>query len=427
MKRPKDVPGIEVGATVRILTKSAQILSARPMKTPTGTVGSVRDVVGENLCVVTVQNADRSVAYHGDAPRPGDRVVLDFTMSAVLHNLGQQSGEFALEGDVGVTWDDILGQEEAKRLLLEAIEEPVLHEATYARFGKRRTKGVLLWGPAGNGKTMFGKAAAGALANLYGAKGRAGAFLYVKGPELLNKYVGASEGNVRSLFESAREYQRKHGHPSVLFIDEAEAVLSKRGTFRGEGADTQRTIVPMFLAEMDGLEDSGAFILLATNRPQDLDPAVVRDGRIDRKVHVKRPGAREAELILGHYLRGKPIDGKLAPMVKAAIADLYAESRVLYMIRSKDGKEDRRFTFAHLVSGAMVAGIAEKATQLAIRREIATKKSASMTTADLSEAIASVFAENRSLDHNEALAEVVEPIRDNVRAIERVTVEGVKG
>jgi proteasome-associated ATPase len=417
VKKPPAMAGIEPGRVVRLRTENAAILSVYETPLALGAVVVVRNVVDDTLAEVTLGGESRAVVIVGEKPRIGDRVVLDATHNAIVRNLGRGESSRAFTGDTGVSWDDIGGLAEAKRDLIEAIEEPVREGAIYAKYGRKPVRGILLYGPPGTGKTMLGKAAATALGTLHGAKARGG-FIYVKGPELLNHFVGMSESNIRAVFASARAHQEREGFPAIIFIDEADAIMSKRGASRLEGME--RTIVPQFLAEMDGLEDAGAMVLLATNRADTLDPAIVRDGRIDRKILVRRPNQEEAVDIFTRYLRGRPLrDVDPSELAKAAAADLFNDRHALFTVRTKSGEKDRRFALRELVSGALIAGLVERATQLAIRRERG-DGAGGLCADDLVGAIASAVEENRSLDHSAELGEFIEAIKADVVGVDRV-------
>lgn len=412
---------IPLGQVVRCNAQTMNILSVVAEAPATGDLLKVVRVVGDK-CEIAVGMGTRAVLTGSHRVEPGDRVVVDQTGSVVLANFGGEPAAQVVATGTGVCWDDIGGQIEAKAAMREAIEGPVLNRALYERYGRRATKGVLLFGPPGNGKTMLGKAAATALAAMHGASAGSSGFLYVKGPELLDKFVGASESNVRELFDNARRHKAKHGYPAIIFIDEAEAILSKRGgglTFAGA---LTSTIVPMFLAEMDGLVDSGAFVLLATNRPDALDPAIVREGRIDRKVRVGRPDRIDAAAIFERHLQGRPLgEGEDADALAcSAVQALYDSAHVLYRVHLNEGAP-KSVTLGRMTSGAQICGIVELATQCAIQREIAGGPGG-ITSADVAEAVARTLEEQRHIDHRDDLLDFIEPFKTNVRDIERVRV-----
>ena len=373
---------LHIGAVVKLYipmgTNTAEIVGI--METPLllGSYATVKEVLvpqtknRAGVLLVTVNADTRTVIYYlsKSEPKAGDRIILDYHGLIVQRNLGSHDTSHALTEDTRVTWDDIGGQEEAKRALQEAIVEPVTKKKIYERFGMRSSKGVLLHGASGTGKTLLARACATALADLYGKTSLSSGFIYVKGPELLNKWLGETEANIRRIFASAREHKEKHGYPAIVFVDEADALLGRRGSMGPGYEGMERTLVPQFLAEMDGMTSSGAFVLLATNRPDILDPAVVRDGRIDRKVHVSRPTEKDAASIFDRLLKDRhPVTG----MTGADCArSLFSPFRILWNVKLKtDSGEERTssFTLGHLASGAMVAGVVDRATQRAIRAE----------------------------------------------------------
>lgn len=267
------------------------------------------------------------------------------------------------------------------------------------------------------GKTLLGKATATALARIHGDKATGG-FIYVKGPEILNRFVGNSEETIRQMFERSREHYKNAGFPAVIFIDEAESILCKRGN--DITTHIERTIVPMFLAEMDGLEDSGAVVLLATNRPDILDPAVVRDGRIDRKVKVTRPTREAAADIFRLVLRDKPIASEMDVLVRTGVSELFAPGRVLYAIERR-GRKFSNFTLGEVVNGAMVAGIVDRATSIALLRDITDKTSKGIARADIVKAVDNAFAQSRDLGYQEEIAEFVREFADEVTGVKRAS------
>lgn len=201
----------------------------------------------------------------------------------------------------------------------------------------------------------------------------------MKGPEILNKFVGESEGTVRNLFKRAREHKRKHGYPAVLFIDEADAILGARGEF---GFGMEKTIVPMFLAEMDGMDKDGPLVLLATNRSDQLDAAVIRDGRIDRKIEVKRPELEDATEIFKMYMKDKPL-GEFC--TNEEFAQVFAMKTFLNEELKKR------------ISGSLIAGLVDQAISSAMRRDIEakTEKISGLSEGDIDAAILAVELANK--------------------------------
>lgn len=403
------------GATVTVTGDTLQIMEVVTDDVQPGEVVTITRVADNGLCEVERAGTTRAV-YCGMPVEEGDRAVVDSSGSVVMTNLGKARNDHAFAESTGVTWDDIGGLEDAKAQLKEAIEGPVKHSAAFTRYAKKRMGGVLLYGPPGTGKTLLGKAVATALAEMHG-NAAAGAFFYVKGPELLNMYVGNTEAGVRKLFDDARRHKAKHGFPAVIFLDEADAILGKRGGF-GFGLTT--TVVPAFLAEMDGLEDSGAIVLLATNRPDTLDPAIVRDGRIDRRVRVTRPNRESALAIFMRNLAKCPAaEGTTTEaLARAAVVALFDKSRALYDVERRSGKT-QHITLADIVSGAMVAGIVDRATSLAMARDIATGSDIGLLEDDLRDAVARVFSEALDVNHDDEILEYVGQFTNDVLAIRR--------
>jgi proteasome-associated ATPase len=236
----------------------------------------------------------------------------------------------------------------------------------FAQYGKRMVKGVLLVGPPGTGKTLLGKAAATSVAKAHG-KTDGGGFIYIKGPELLNAYIGRSEEAVRGLFIAARDYKERYGIPVVIFMDEADSLLGARD--RGVNVSVNATVVPQFLAEMDGLDDHAAIFILATNKPELLDPAVVREGRVDRKVRVDRPRREDAAAIFEIHLRGRPLIGE--GHIETGVEELYSDK---YPIHPRFDGTAGHVMLRDFVSGAMINNIIEQASTAAVMRDIAGKR-----------------------------------------------------
>lgn len=319
--------------------------------------------------------------------------------------------KYLLTATPGVAWDDVVGNDTARAHLVEAIEHPVRHAELYRHYGEKPTKGVLLYGPPGCGKTMFGKAAASVLAQLHGAK--AASFMSIKAPELQSGWVGETERTIRDIFAYARAYKALHGHPLVVFIDEADAILPSR---EGRATWFQASNVATFLTEMDGIEDSGALVILATNRPEAIDAAILRDGRIDRKIRVERPDHKAAAAILGRALAGIPVAhqddqvGHGATAMRGALADqaarsVFAPEQIVAQLATDQGPAFVRLS--DIVNGAMLVGLVEQAKGNAFRRDLAAGGAPTgLTREDLDQAVMSVIAQNRGLNHACVIQEI---------------------
>lgn len=398
--RPKNIK-LSAGDAV-LVGESRQIVS-KAHSLPVGDVATVVSAASPGgLYEISAGGGGRAVLAAHSCPelRQGDRVIMDSSGHIILGRLESARERFVVNSERDVEWADIGGNDEAKREMIEAIELPLTNPGLFAHYRRRPTKGILLYGPPGCGKTMLGKAAATAIARQTG--GESG-FMYMKGPEVLDPYVGATEAAIRSAFERARQHKVKHGTQAVLFIDEAEALLGRRGD---RHAHMEKTIVPTFLAEMDGLEESGCLVILATNRPDQLDSAITRDGRIDRKVCVSRPDRDGAESIFNLYLKDTPLAGEYCHDAAAADASsaLFDGQMELYRVSFSDGAE-QAFTLANLASGALIAGVCEQAASLALRRDIDNNAHAptGVTQDDLLQSVRAVFTQNRDVDHRDAL------------------------
>jgi proteasome ATPase len=348
-----------------------------------------------------------------DAPKKGDRVIVDNSGSVIIKNLGKKSTDFTPESIPDISWDDIGGLEEAKRQMIEAVELPHKEKELFAFYGKRPSRGVLLYGPPGCGKTLLAKAAANSLAKIYEGQETASSFIYIKGPEILNKYVGASEAAIRDIFARARAHHAEHGYPAIIFIDEAEAILSARGREGTTSSIIGQTIVPMFLAEMDGFDATGAMVILATNRPDALDPAITRDGRIDRKIKITRPTLTSTVDILRMNLKKTPVVGDVDAICQAGAIALFDSDRVLYTFDTRKGQ--RRMTLGDIANGGMVAGVVDYAISLAIRRSMSEPTAEKgICEADILAAVDHIDNQCRDLNHDGDINEFAEPFKNEI-------------
>lgn len=401
------------GDVVCVVTMTKQIMRASQYQL-IGTAGKITELHSRPglspMYEVSTEAANQQTLFIKATRVPklelGDRVLIDQTGTVILQKLKSEQSQFLLTEKVNIGWADIGGLSHAKEELQMAIEMPLQHGPIFQAFNKKPPKGFLFHGRPGNGKTLLGKAVATSLAKIYGADESSG-FIYVKGPEILVKWVGDTEANIRGIFEQARAHKRKHGYAAVIFIDEADAILGNRT--RSISSSIGHTVVPQFLSEMDGMEDSGAIVLLATNRADVLDPAVVRPGRIDRKLYVNAPTAKDADDILQIHMRGLPASDEKAELKKQAIAQIYSDDYPVYQVKTQQG--DKQFHLRELVSGAMLASVVEHATSCAIKRNIdggRTKTVDGLRTDDFVHAVSRIHKQQAGLDHQLELKEFAE-------------------
>jgi len=320
-----------------------------------------------------------------------------------------------LQSTLDQVWHEIGGQEEAKRELTRAIQWPVLYPELFLMFKRRRSRGVLLYGPPGCGKTLLGKAVVRLLAALYHRKVEDGGFKYVKGHQLLDQYLGNSEKAVKSLFDESRRFREMKGYPAVLFFDEADALFKRRPS---NSRETSFTLVPALLAEMDGMDESGAFLILATNRPDALDLAITRPGRIDRRIRVTRPDLSASQTIFRIHLDGVFLDESetLDKLSAEAAEELFSPSHKLYEVEFEDGTE-AVFHLKDLSSGALIQNIVDRATANKMEYCINNDLRVGLNAADLKQAVEEVLAEQRQSRHTEELEEYGK----HITAIRKVT------
>jgi proteasome-associated ATPase len=317
-----------------------------------------------------------------------------------------------LEEVPDVRYSDIGGLDSQIEQIADAVELPFLHQDLFSEFRLPAPKGILLYGPPGCGKTLIAKAVANSLAQKValrtGAdKGRS-YFINIKGPELLNKYVGETERQIRLVFQRARE-KSEEGWPVIVFFDEMDSMFRARGT--GVSSDMESTIVPQLLAELDGVEGlSNVIVIGATNREDLIDPAILRPGRLDVKIKIDRPNRDSAERIMGMYLNNEiPIDADeiakhsgsvdecIAEMVATAVDSMYTdvEENEFLEVTYQNGDKEILY-YKDFASGAMIENIVRRAKKTAIKR-ILSGGTRGLRTSDLVDAIRLEFHENDDL------------------------------
>ena len=341
----------------------------------------------------------RSTLLAKEKLKPGLELRLDPNQRVAVEVIGQSKRiDRTLTHVEPILWNDIGGQQEAVQAIRDSIELPFLHAHLFKRFNHPVPKGFLLYGPPGCGKTLLGKATAHNLRLQIREKtgeDHPEFFLSVKGPEVLNMWLGESERQVRDLFAQCRE-KAAEGHLAFLFIDEAESVLGTRHAAR-IGTNILSTLVPMFCTEMDGIEAlQNVVVILASNRADLIDPAILRPGRIDRKIRVRRPDLNAAREIYRLYLtEDLPMTGARDELVEAVVHNHFdkTEANRFLDITYRSGRHDYLFR-GDLASGAIIAGIVERAKELAIKRSIEQQTESPITREDLFAAIEKEYHEN---------------------------------
>jgi proteasome-associated ATPase len=359
---------------------------------PAGPIVKVQEVLeGDRLRVgsdpqgMTSRIVFRSTDLSEVPIKPGDEVRLEPNYKvAIEHIPHQEVRDYYFEEVPPIEWSQIGGQEEAIRLIRETIELPLLYPEIFKRFEKQPLKGILLYGPPGCGKTLIGKATAYNLTRQYSERlGRPVKeyFMYISGPKILNMWLGETERMVREIFSIAREKARE-GYLVFIFIDEAESILRTRSS--GRWLNISNTVVPQFCAEMDGLVSlENVVVMLTSNRPDYIDPAILRPGRIDRKVKVRRPDRDATREIFGIYLTPTlPLDPDFVREydTPAEARECLIEQAVQYLWRKAPDTEFLQVYLRNggvetlywrdMVSGALIKSVVDRAKEFAIRRAI---------------------------------------------------------
>jgi proteasome-associated ATPase len=384
----------------------------------TGQVVKVKDKLGTDRAVVVSRGDEEHVAYLagsllGTVVRAGDPVLYDARSGVATELLPREEvEELVLEEIPDITYEDIGGLEGQIEAIRDAVELPFLYAELFQEHQLEAPKGVLLYGPPGCGKTLIAKAVAKSLADKVRERtGREDArsyFLNVKGPELLNKYVGETERQIREIFQRAKE-RSEEGLPVIVFFDEMDSIFRTRGT--GISSDVESTIVPQLLSELDGVETlKNVIVIGASNREDLIDPAILRPGRLDVKIKIERPTAEQAKDVMSKYLHpvvpihpdevdrhSGDVQVAVARMIERTVEQMYEPSERNRFLEVTYASGDKEILyFKDFNSGAMIENIVRRAKKDAIKRFLS-KGEKGIKTEDLLTAIRDEFKENEDL------------------------------
>ncbi len=385
-----------------------------------GDVVKIKERVEDELAIVSLRTDEERVvriaeSLKKETLKTGDNVLLNHTTSMLMEKLPKREVEDLLLEEVpNIGYTDIGGLDTQIEAIRDAIELPYLYPKEYEEFNLSPPKGVLLYGPPGCGKTLIARAVASSIAERVrkesGNDEVRGYFINIKGPELLNKYVGETERKIREVFQKARDKSRE-GFPVIIFFDEMDSLFRSRGM--GISSDMESTLVPQFLSEIDGVENLRDVIVIgASNRQDLLDPAVLRPGRLDVKIKIDRPNLDGAKDIFAIYLTPDlPFAEKVCQQFEGdtqAVVDHFIDEAVREMYATTDENRFIEVTYARgeretlffkdFVSGAMIENIVSRAKKAAIKRFIGSNGTdKGMCLDDLKAAIREEYHENEDL------------------------------
>ena len=412
-----DLENLERGAEV-VLNESFNVVKVRVPES-IGEVVHLKEVLEDGIrAVVTGRGDDERVceladSMRGTLLRSGDLLRMDPKSNLLLERLTQPEIEHLLLEEVpDISYADIGGLDSQIEQIADAVELPFLYGDLFAEHQLPAPKGILLYGPPGCGKTLIAKAVANSLAKKVsvanGGEKAKSYFINIKGPELLNKYVGETERQIRLVFQRARE-KSEEGWPVIVFFDEMDSMFRTRGT--GISSDMESTIVPQLLAEIDGVEGLRNVIVIgATNREDLIDPAILRPGRLDVKIRIDRPDDSAARQIFKRYLtnevpisqteigkHGDSIDEAISAMIEQTVTEMYRQDDAnrFLEVTYQNGDRDVMY-FKDFASGAMIENIVRRAKKLAIKRLIAGGERG-VSTEDLTMSIRQEFKEHEDL------------------------------
>ena len=377
-----------------VLNESLNVVLSR-VGDGTGEVVTIKEVLAGGLRALIVGRADEERVVELatemiDQPlKSGDTALMDSRSGLLVERLPRPEVEdLVLEEVPDITYEQVGGLDEQIEQITDAVELPFVHQDLFAEYQLPAPKGILLYGPPGCGKTLIAKAVANSLASkvadMSSDREARSYFLNIKGPELLNKYVGETERQIRLVFQRARE-KSAEGWPVIVFFDEMESLFRTRGT--GISSDMESTVVPQLLAEIDGVETLRNVIVIgASNREDLIDPAILRPGRLDVKIKIQRPDADAACAIFSRYLTSElPIaaemveglgggdpDKAIQAMIEQTVTEMFLEEERNQFLEVTYQNGDKEIMyFKDFASGAMIENVVRRAKKLAIKRLLA--------------------------------------------------------
>jgi proteasome-associated ATPase len=399
-----------------ILNEGLNVIETRGYD-PQGEIVHLKQLLDDGRAVVSSHLDDERVVEFSDALKQqklsvGDHLLFESRSGYLTEKLPKgEMEELVIEEVPDINYDHIGGLEKELEQVKDAVELPFLHPDLFAEHQLSPPKGLLLYGPPGCGKTLIAKAVANSIAKKLGhLKGKEirSYFLHIKGPELLNKYVGESERQIREVFAKAKE-KASHGHPVIVFFDEMDALFRTRGT--GISSDIESTIVPQFLSEIDGVESLRDVIVIGASNRQDLiDPAVLRPGRLDIKIKIPRPDKHGAKDILGKYLvadlpfaesamaeKKQDRAAYVQHLIETTVEAMYAktEENQFLEVTYANGEKETVY-FKDFSSGALIESVVARAKKLSIKRTISGGEKG-LTSEDFLHAIREEFKEQEDL------------------------------
>ena len=415
---PSKIETVKIGDEV-ILNESMVVVDSRDPES-SGEIVRIKEVLdgGDRAVVVGRTDEERVVemakGLHDLGLRSGDSVRVDERSGILLERLPRPEVEdLVLEQIPSETYEDVGGLDREIEMIVDAVELPFMHKELFSLYELPAPKGILLYGPPGCGKTLIAKAVANSLAlkvaEVTSDHAARSYFLNIKGPELLNKYVGETERQIRLVFQRARE-KSEQGWPVIVFFDEMESLFRTRGT--GISSDMESTIVPQLLAEIDGVETlQNVIVIGASNREDLIDPAILRPGRLDVKIKIKRPDEIAAAQIFSRYLitdlpvdtdlieslGGGDKDKALKAMTDEAVSAMYSteEANQFLEVTYQNGEKEILY-FKDFASGAMIENIVRRAKKIAIKRDLA-NGTKGLQIEDLLTAVRQEFREHEDL------------------------------